>query len=91
MSDRQLRSDLIRLAARSTPEVKAALLPLLKTARKPEVEDRLGDMYAHLRDLRESLHDLAKVAKADRMLSEATKEFLTTLDRAEKKFVQNAS
>lgn len=29
MSDRQLRSDLIRLAASSTPEVRAALLPLL--------------------------------------------------------------
>lgn len=29
MSDRQLRSDLIRLASRSTPEVKAAILPLL--------------------------------------------------------------
>lgn len=32
MSDRQLRSDLIRLASRSTPEVRRALLPLLKKA-----------------------------------------------------------
>ncbi len=31
-----LRSDLIRLAARSTPAVKAALLPLLKTTAAPK-------------------------------------------------------
>jgi hypothetical protein len=38
MSDRQLRSDLIRLASRSTPEVKAAILPLLskKAAKTPK-------------------------------------------------------
>lgn len=36
MSDRQLRSDLIRLAARSTPEVKEALLPLLAKTAAPK-------------------------------------------------------
>ncbi len=36
MSDRQLRSDLIRLAASSTPEVKEALLPLLAKTAAPK-------------------------------------------------------
>lgn len=49
MNDRQLRSDLIRLASRSTPEVRKALLPLLtkKAAKKTPV----GRDWAKVNDL----------------------------------------
>ncbi len=40
MSDRRLRSDLIRLASRSTPEVRKALLPLLSKKAGARVADK---------------------------------------------------
>lgn len=64
MSDSKLRSDLIRLAASSTPEVKAALLPLLtkKAAPRSQVEAGLAaeDMAAALDEAYEVLSKLEK-------------------------------
>ena len=45
MSDKTLRSALIRLAASSTPEVKAAILPILKKTAGSKLPPNLAEAY----------------------------------------------
>ena len=76
MSDRQLRSDLIRLAARSTPEVKAAILPLLsKKAAERGPNDKIMDLYReaddHLSRARSTLKNFVRQSKG----AEGAEEF----------------
>ncbi len=67
MSDSKLRSDLIRLASRSTPEVRKALLPLLKKTAGRGPNDKIMDLYReaddHLSRARSSLKNFVRQSK----------------------------
>lgn len=70
--DKKLRSDLIRLAASSTPEVKAAILPLLKlktaASRVPVIVDETSrDISTILVDTDDARAALQGVAAPDRL------------------------
>lgn len=66
MSDRRLRSDLIRLASRSTPEVRKALLPLLKkTADKKSPTAVFKQALKALKDAEEALAEFEVLTAED--------------------------
>ena len=67
MGDRQLRSDLIRLASRSTPEVKAAILPLLrpKTADRKSPTPVFKQALKALKDAEEALAEFEALTVDD--------------------------